>query len=188
MTDRSWKKQNLWFFLFKHLILALKNVNLGVWDLVGSLKCVFLYVFHIPAEISILPKMSTLLHWADDMKCLINSVKNSSSKKKKKNPYRPTLFLFSPLRQYNNFLFFGLIVNFKNLWQVQFNYWNLKSIKPVNRTIVVAIISQLDLYIVEKSKNSLLHKTLISICLKIILIFHGFPVFPKQSKHKQVPY
>ena len=35
-----------------------KNVNFGVWDLVGSLKCVFLYVFHIPAEISILPKMS----------------------------------------------------------------------------------------------------------------------------------
>ena len=54
--------------------------------------------------------VTTLLHWADDMKCLINSVKNSSSKKKKKkkNPYRPTLFLFSPLRQYNNFLFLAL--------------------------------------------------------------------------------
>ena len=43
------------------------------------------------------------------MKCLINSVKNGSSKKKKKNPYRPTLFLFSPLRQYNNFLFLALL-------------------------------------------------------------------------------
>ena len=35
-----------------------KYVNFGVSDLVGSLKYVFLYVFHIPAEILILPKMS----------------------------------------------------------------------------------------------------------------------------------
>ena len=72
-----------------------KNVNFGVWDLVGSLKCVFLYVFHIPAEISILPKnVTTLLHWADDMKCLINSVQNSSSKKKKKKSLPTYLPIF----------------------------------------------------------------------------------------------
>ena len=40
------------FFLTSYF--GSKNVNFGVWDLVGSLKC----VFHIPAEISILPKMS----------------------------------------------------------------------------------------------------------------------------------
>ena len=34
-------------------------------------------------------KFTTLLHWADDMKYLINSVKNSSSKKKKSLPTYP---------------------------------------------------------------------------------------------------
>ena len=53
----------------------------------GSLKCVFLYVFHIPAEISILPKMPLALSQRYEMFNL------------------PTLFLFSPLRQYNNFFF-----------------------------------------------------------------------------------
>ena len=83
------------FFFFKpkkkKSYFGSKNVNFGVWDLVGSLKCVFLYVFYIPAEISILPKMSqhSSMHWADDMKCLINSVKNSSSKKKKSLPTYP---------------------------------------------------------------------------------------------------
>ena len=101
----------LHFFLNqKKSYFGSKNVNFGVWDLVGSLKCMFLYVFHIPAwNLNFAKNVTTLLHWADDMKCLIDSVKNSSSKKKKKNPYLPTLFLFSPLRQYNNFLFLALL-------------------------------------------------------------------------------
>ena len=73
--------------------------------------CVFVCISHTCRNLNFAKNVTTLLHWADDMKCLINSVKNSSSKKKKKkkkNPYRPTLFLFSPLRQYNNFLFLAL--------------------------------------------------------------------------------
>ena len=36
-------------------------------------------------------------------------------KKKKKNPYLPTLFLFSLLRQYNNFLFLALVWSYEVL-------------------------------------------------------------------------
>ena len=70
--------------------------------------CVFVCISHTCRNLNFAKNVTTLLHWADDMKCLINSVKNSSSKKKK-NPYLPTLFLFSQLRQYNNFLFLALL-------------------------------------------------------------------------------
>ena len=59
-----------------------KNVNFGVLDLVGSLECVFVCISHTCRNLNFAKNVTTLLHWADDMKCLINSVKNSSSKKK----------------------------------------------------------------------------------------------------------
>ena len=45
--------------------------------------CVFVCISHTCRNLNFTKNVTTLLHWADDMKCLINSVKNSSSKKKK---------------------------------------------------------------------------------------------------------
>ena len=53
--------------------------------------CVFVCISHTCRNLNFAKNVTTLLHWANDMKCLINSVKNSSSKKKKKNPYLPTV-------------------------------------------------------------------------------------------------
>ena len=75
---------------------------------------VFVCISHTCRNLNFAKNVTTLLHWADDMKCLINSVKNSSSKKKK-NPYLPTLFLFSLLRQYNNFLFLALFPRWNSM-------------------------------------------------------------------------
>ena len=52
-TDPKIRPDPTFFLNQKKSYFGSKNVNFGVWDLVGSLKCVFLYVFHIPAEISI---------------------------------------------------------------------------------------------------------------------------------------
>ena len=74
--------------------------------------CVFVCISHsLPAEISILPKMSrhSCIEPTINYEMFNNSVKNSSSKKQNKqtkqktNHHLPTLFLFSPLCQYNNF-------------------------------------------------------------------------------------
>ena len=94
--------------------------------------CVFVCISHTCRNLNFAKNVTTLLHWADDMKCLINSVKNSSSKKKKKNPYLPTLFLFSPLRQYNNFLFLALLhcyLDFKLRWNMCIRLRNSKRLK-----------------------------------------------------------
>ena len=51
--------------------------------------CVFVCISHTCRNLNFAKNVTTLLHWADDMKCLINWVKNSSSKKKKIPTYLP---------------------------------------------------------------------------------------------------
>ena len=46
--------------------------------------CVFVCISHTCRNLNFAKNVTTLLHWVDDMKCLINLVKNSSSKKQKK--------------------------------------------------------------------------------------------------------
>ena len=69
--------------------------------------CVFVCISHTCRNLNFAKNVTTLLHWADNMKCSINSVKNSSSKNKKKIPtYLPyfcsaryaniTIFFFWP--------------------------------------------------------------------------------------------
>ena len=68
--------------------------------------CVFVCISHTCKNLNFAKNVTTLLHWADDMKCLINSVKDSSSKKKKIPTYLPyfcsahyaniTIFFFWP--------------------------------------------------------------------------------------------
>ena len=73
-------------------------------------------------------QFSTLLHWADDMKCWINSVKDSSSKKKKIPTDLPyfcsacyaniTIFFFWP-----NFFLLRMEVVYFIGWYVYFCKW-----------------------------------------------------------------
>ena len=83
--------------------------------------CVFVCISHTCRNLNFAKNVTTLLHWADDMKCLINSVKNSSSKKKKKKiptdlPYfcsaryaNITIFFFWPnLFTHSNYLHYCL--------------------------------------------------------------------------------
>ena len=68
--------------------------------------CVFVCMSHTCRNLNFAKNVTTLLHWADDMKCLINSVKNSSSKKKKKNPYLPTYLPYFCSARYANITIF----------------------------------------------------------------------------------
>ena len=68
--------------------------------------CVFVCISHTCRNLNFAKNVTTLLHWADDMKCLINSVKNSSSKKKKKKKIPTDLPYFCSARYANITIFF----------------------------------------------------------------------------------
>ena len=70
-------------------LLAVACRKIWCENLVGCLKCVFVCISHTCRNLNFAKNVTTLLHWAEDMKCLINSVKNSSSKKKKSLPTYP---------------------------------------------------------------------------------------------------
>ena len=87
--------------------------------------CVFVCISHTCRNLNFAKNVTTLLHWADDMKCLINSVKNSSSKKKKRIP--TDLPYFCSARYANITIFFfwpyPSPLPTKQCWEVQQGSW-----------------------------------------------------------------
>ena len=81
--------------------------------------CVFVCISHTCRNLNFVKNVTTLLHWADDMKCLINSVKNSSSKKKKKIPTDLPYFCSARYANITIFFFWPVV----RAMQVCFLFW-----------------------------------------------------------------
>ena len=127
--------------------------------------CVFVCISHTCRNLNFAKNVTTLLHWAVDMKCLINSVKNSSSKKKKKSPtYLPyfcsacyaniTIFFFWP-----NLAIRHLFVLFNVPCQVVSRL--MPGIKTNKQRIILKHI---------KKENNKLNRVSMSLCLFIMII------------------
>ena len=68
--------------------------------------CVSVCISHTCRNLNFAKNVTTLLQWADDMKCVINSVKDSSSKKKKKKNSLPTYLPYFCSARYANITIF----------------------------------------------------------------------------------